>query len=116
MKRAALALLVLATLSGRSEAQWPLAGPGSDATCAHWLTERRQDAYWALRHWTLGYMSGAAELRYFGQPLDRFGPHGIFGWLDDFCLRQPDRQFRWAVLLFLEGNILRDITRQRPER
>lgn len=107
MKRAALVLAVLATLSGRVEAAAvTFRGPGSAASCGTWLEERRKESDESvhLRSWALGYLSGAASWANSGDPLGRPAgdSNGIFYWLDNYCRAYPTQFFTEALDAFIE--------------
>jgi len=105
MKRAALALLLLATLSGRSEAAM-IMGAGASASCGNWLEARRaRSMNWIhMSNWALGYISGAAVFGEVGDPLARVDADGVDYWLDNWCRARPSSFFKDGVKAFIAAH------------
>jgi hypothetical protein len=108
MKRAALALLVLATLSGRGVAQGRAEGAivtslgaGGRISCGTWLEERRTQRHSETGSWALGYLTGVSMNVDVGNPLRNVDSNGVFYWLDNWCRGEATTLFVNALDAFI---------------
>ena len=100
-------LACLLSLSGQAaQAQGRpvnLIGSGALGSCGKWLEERRQDTFWMMSDWALGYISGAATYGDIGNPLGGTDSQGVLYWLDNFCSATPATDFLYAVKAFIKA-------------
>jgi len=105
MKCVALAVLVLAALIGRADAQ-VITGAGV-VGCGAWVREDPEGATYPLRVvWATGYISGAVvhDENVVGNPLDGVDYDALDRWLANWCRTRPRRPFLDAVKAFIEAH------------
>jgi hypothetical protein len=97
-------IVVLSLMNGRAEAQHAVAlGPGANLSCGSWTENRRERNIDAglEESWLLGLLTGFSFAPGEHHILTGQNALGIFGWMDEYCLRHPRDMFQDAVVAFI---------------
>jgi hypothetical protein len=79
-------------------------GAGASASCGTWLANRKNNNFYFMGNWALGFITGA-EWHGEEDVLRGIDADGVAYWLDNYCEPRPTDKFSDAVVAFIQDRI-----------